>query len=171
MSVLGYRVRNHPAQIVRYGARDGVDDRATPPELFGPLNDRYGFTIDAAAAPHNAQLPRFWTKDDNGLAQSWAGERVWCNPPFSALEAWVRKAWAERDDTSLIVMLLPANRTEQPWWHTYVEPFRDRDEWDLRCEFLPGRPRFLLAPGIKPRGPDIRPPFGLCLLIWNGGTL
>lgn len=160
--------RNHPAQIARRGmAVDDVDDRETPDDLFGPLHDRFSFTIDVAASARNAKLPRYWTRDDDGLAQTWLGERVWCNPPYSACEQWVRKAWAERDWCPLVVMLLPANRTEQPWWQEQIKPYRDRPHWNLRVEFLPGRPRFGLAPGITPRGPDKRPPFGLCLVIWN----
>lgn len=51
---------------------------------------------------------------------------MWCNPPYSNLAAWVAKAWDEhRRGCPLIVMLLPANRTEQPWWQDLIEPFRD----------------------------------------------
>jgi hypothetical protein len=167
MSVVGYRASNHPLQVARRGARSDVDDRATPPDLFSPLNDRFAFTIDVAASAANAKCRRFYTEDDNGLAQSWAGERVWCNPPYSHpnLERWTRKAWAERDDAELIVMLVPANRTEQGWWQRHVEPYRDRPHWGLRTEFLPDRTRFV-APG-KATAIGDRPPFGCCLLIWE----
>jgi hypothetical protein len=37
----------------------------------------------------------------------------------------------------LIVMLLPANRTEQGWWQKHIEPFRDRAMSRLTTEFLP----------------------------------
>lgn len=101
-----------------------------------------GPTRDVAAAPHNAKCPRYFTRDDDGLAQSWAGERVWCNPPFSDLRPWVVKAWQESRGCPVIVMLLPANRCEQRWWQELVEPFRDRPGSPLRTTFLPGRPRF-----------------------------
>ena len=170
MSVVGYKARNHPQQVAERGARPDVDDRATPPEVFGPLHDRFGFTVDAAAAPHNAKLPRFWTVSDDGLAQSWAGERVWVNPPYSHpnLAAWTAKAWREWLDEgpSLIVLLVPANRTEQQWWQELVEPYRDMPGSDLHAEFLPGRMRFLVR-GQTWVGPDERPPFGCCLLIWE----
>jgi len=170
MSVVGYKARNHPQQVARRGARADVDDRATPPEVFGPLNERYGFTVDAAASPANAKCPRFWTEADDGLAQSWADERVWLNPPYSFpnLAAWVAKAWQEWKDggPDLIVMLIPANRTEQQFWQEHIEPYRDSPGSDLHVEFLPGRVRFL-APGQTEVGPDERPPFGCCLLIWE----
>jgi len=171
VSVVGYKARNHPQQVASHGARPDIDDRATPPEVFGPLHERFGFTVDAAASVMNAKCPRFWTEAEDGLAQSWAGERVWCNPPYSFpnIPAFVAKAWrewmsAERPD--LIVLLIPANRTEQAFWQEMVEPYRDLPASDLRCEFLPGRMRFITN-GADAVGPDERPPFGCCLLIWE----
>ena len=170
MSVVGYKVRNHPQQVAAHGARPDIDDRATPPEVFGPLNDRFGFTVDAAASSANAKCPEFFTEEEDGLAQPWAGERVFCNPPYSHpnLHAWTAKAWREwmAAGPAAIVMLIPANRTEQQFWQELVEPFRDLPGSDLRTEFLPGRIRFL-APGQTEVGPDERPPFGCCLLIWE----
>lgn len=93
-------------------------------------------------------------------------ERIWCNPPYSDIAPWVRKAWSCWASTDGIVMLLPANRTEQSWWQLMVEPFRDRGGSPLRAEFLPGRMRFL-KPGQTAIGPNQRPPFGCVLLIWR----
>ena len=142
-----------------------VDDRATPPELFGPLDRRFGFTLDAAAASHNAKCERFYSIDDDGLRQSWAGEVVWCNPPYSGIRPWVEKAWLEAPTARAIVMILPANRTEQGWWQELVEPFRDNGG-AFTVEFLAGRQRFI-QPGRDRVGPNERPPFGVCLLIWR----
>ncbi len=168
MSLVGFRAQNHPQQI----ARDDVDDRAIRMEQFAPLHQRFRFTIDAAASATNARLERYWTIEDNALEQSWAGERVWCNPPYSDIRSWVRKAWDEwqkLDSPRLIVLLLPANRTEQAWWQGYVEPYRDgrgTGRRQLAVEFLPGRMRFDRPNAvIGPKGD--RPPFGCCLLIWG----
>jgi hypothetical protein len=127
VSVVGYRARNHPQQVGRRGANSAVDDRATPPEIFGPLNDRFRFTVDAAASAENAKCERFWTAAENGLTKSWAGERVFCNPPYSHpnLGRWLDKAWQQSKAAELIVMLVPANRTEQEFWQKWVEPYRD----------------------------------------------
>lgn len=164
----GFRSQNHPQQTASRGALDEVDDRGTAPEFVSGLEDRFGapFTLDVAAAPHNARAPRYFTRDDDGLSQSWEGERVWCNPPYSDLRSWVAKAWAEWATTRGIVMLLPANRPEQRWWQELVEPHRDRIGSPLRTEFLAGRMRFS-RPGtvIGPKGD--RPPFGCVLLIWE----
>jgi phage N-6-adenine-methyltransferase len=142
------------------------DDRTTLPSLFGPLNDRFGFTVDAAASARNARCARYWTILDDGLTQPWAEETVWCNPPYSDIESWVSKGWSEYPTSRGIVMLLPANRTDQPWWQRLVEPYRDRPGSPLTVEFLPGRLRFL-KPGRTKIGPGERPPFGCCLLIWS----
>lgn len=160
--------KNHPL----YGrlVDDAADDRRTDAGLWLELHSRFGFTVDAAATAENAMLPRYWTRQDDALQQSWAGERVWCNPPYSRVAPWVEKAWGEcRRGCELIVMLLPAVRCEQRFWQRLVEPFRERPGSPLRTEFLPGRPRFT--------GPDGRskgtPPFGLVILVWawSGPTL
>lgn len=141
------------------------DVRETPLSLFQPLNAEFRFTLDVCATASNAKLPRFYTEADDGLASSWIGERVWCNPPFSDIGAWVAKAWESGAET--VVMLLPATRTEQPWWQELVEPFRESDAhiggWDtFRTRFLPKRPRFLKN-GVQMGSPK----FGCVLLIWR----
>lgn len=161
MSLVGFKARNHPQQ----SAKPHVDDRAITPEDFAPLHERFGFTIDAAASSENARLERFWSIEQDGLAQSWGEERVWCNPPYSNIEPWIIKARHEVD-ADLIVQLLPANRTEQGWWQRQVEPYRDGNGGRLRVEFLPGRMRFL-KPGADAIKPNERPPFGCCLLVWS----
>jgi phage N-6-adenine-methyltransferase len=164
MSLVGFKARNHPQQV----AKDEVDDRAITWADFAPLHERFRFTVDAAASATNARLERYWTIADDALAQSWTGERVWCNPPYSNIREWVRKAWsAAFDGCELVVMLLPANRTEQGWWQEFVEPHREcwLDDIHLSVEFLPGRMRFDRPNAvIGPKGD--RPPFGCCLLIW-----
>jgi phage N-6-adenine-methyltransferase len=164
MSLVGFRAQNHPQQA----AKDEVDDRAIRDEDFAPLHARFNFTIDAAASPSNAKLPRYWTRKDDALTRTWEGERVWCNPPYSDIGAWVRKAHEQFGyHADLVVMLLPANRTEQRWWQDFVEPWRDTDGQPLRVEFLPRRMRFDRPNAvIGPKGD--RPPFGCCLLIWEG---
>lgn len=161
MSLVGFKARNHRQQVGRRGANPFVDDRETTPEVFGPLHERFGFTVDVAASPENAKLPRFFTAEDDGLAQDWSGERVWCNPPYSAIAPWVEKGHAGGAD--LVVMLLPANRTEQRWWQELVEPHRRAGA--LEVEFLAGRMRFI-PPGEDSVKPNSRPPFGCCLVIW-----
>ena len=151
----------------RWSQDEVTDDRQTHPRPFADLDERHGpFTLDVAAAAHNTQCERYFDVDANGLEQDWSGERVWCNPPYSDIAPWVRKAWASYVDTLGISMLLPASRTEQQWWQLMVEPFRDRQHSPLVTEFLPGRMHFL-RPGQTAVGPGERPPFGCVLLVWQ----
>lgn len=179
MSLVGFKARNHQQQTAKRGALDEVDDRGTKWEFIRSLEERFGepFTLDVAAAPHNAKAAIYYTRLADGLAAPWYGN-VWCNPPYSRIKGvtdlgrWVDKAWREYQggNCSRIVMLVPANRTEQAWWQEQVEPYRDNPpnaDTGFRVEFLPGRMRFDQPDGwVKPKKGD-RPPFGLCLLIWE----
>lgn len=157
--LLGFQAQNHPQQ----DASDYVDDRATDPQMWAQLDARFGFTIDVAASADNARHERYYTAAEDGLAQSWRRERVWCNPPYSDIAPWIVKAW--HSSAELVVMLLPANRTEQSWWQDLIEPYRDSGS-SLTVEFIRGRLRFL-RPGERTHSPNRRPPFGCCLAIWQ----
>jgi phage N-6-adenine-methyltransferase len=168
MSLVGFKARNHRQQTAKRGPNPKVDDRATTWEVFNPLHERFDFTIDVAALPHNAKLTRFFSPFDDGLSKPWAGERVWCNPPYSNIEPWVEKACIEAQRTPLIVMLLPANRTEQDWWQDWVEPSRRAGR--VQVEFLRSRMRFIAHDDTEIR-PNARPPYGVCLVIWETPVL
>ena len=93
---------------------------ATPPDLFADLHTEFQFSIDVCAAPETACLPRFWTERDDALLRSWAGERVWMNPPYGRqVLRWVEKAWTEAGHADVIVALVPS-RTDTYWWHEYA---------------------------------------------------
>lgn len=118
------------------------DDRITPDAIFTALDAEHHFTIDVAASHRNTRCHRYYDVVSNGLEHSWAGEIVWCNPPFSEIEPWIEKAFAEvATGCRKVVMLLPANRTEQPWWQRWIEPVRDRG-LGVRTQNLARRPRF-----------------------------
>jgi phage N-6-adenine-methyltransferase len=163
VSLVSFKAQNHPQQA----ASDTVDDRHTPQWLFDELHRAHRFTVDAAASAANAKLGRFWTVEDSGLAHPWAGERVWCNPPYSNLKTWVQYAYRQSRDhgCQLIVMLLPANRTEQGWWQDYIEPDRDKGR-GITTRFLRKRLNFGTPtnPGAKYHSSC---PFGSVLVTWE----
>lgn len=158
----GYKAAQHPQQA----AVDEINDRGTPRELFNALDSEFKFTLDVAASRHNHKCAEYFTKRDNGLQQSWAGHTVWCNPPYSSIRVWVEKAWEEIAGCVGIVMLLPANRCDQPWWHELVEPFRDQQHCALQTRFLKGRTKFVFPKewGNRSNG---SPPFGCLLLVFR----
>jgi phage N-6-adenine-methyltransferase len=164
VSVVGFKARNHPQQV-RSGKRcPAADDRRTPREWWEKWSAEFGpFTLDAAASHENALCKDYYTVENCGLSNPWRG-RVWVNPPYSGMSAWVDKAWTERESgrCQIVCMLAPANRTEQRWWQERIEPFRDGAN-TLFTRFLPGRLRFGL-PVTDPRGD--RPPFGCVLIVW-----
>jgi phage N-6-adenine-methyltransferase len=100
----------------------GKTDYTTPPDLFAALDEEFGFTLDAAASNANALCERYFTEDDDGLAQDWSGDVVWCNPPYGARETamWARKAAAEAERGATVVLLVPA-RPDTRWWHECIE--------------------------------------------------
>jgi phage N-6-adenine-methyltransferase len=164
VSLVGFQATNHRQQVARRGVCDRTNTRCTPDSVWQSIAAEFGpFDLDVAASAENARCSRFYTIDDDGLVQPWEG-RVWCNPPFSNLGPWVEKATRESTRAARIVMLLPANRTEQRWWQTYIEPYRDRPGSTLTTRFLAGRLEF--GPPAKD-GKGSRPPFGCVLLVWE----
>lgn len=97
------------------------DDWATPQEFFDLLDEDYNFTLDPCALPHNAKCKKFYTQEDNGLAQNWEGEIVFCNPPYGrSIADWVRKCSEEaKKPNTTVVALLPA-RTDTRYFHDYI---------------------------------------------------
>lgn len=95
-------------------------ERATPQAFFDELNKEFNFTLDPCATPENAKCPRYFTKEQNGLLQSWKGERVFCNPPYGKeIGKWVKKCADEAEQGALVVMLIPA-RTDTKYFHEYI---------------------------------------------------
>lgn len=94
----------------------------TPEELFRELDNEFHFTLDAAAQPYNAKCARFFTPKEDGLKQSWRGERVFCFPPSgtAAFRNWVKKASDEAHHRgTTAVMLLPVS-TDSQWFKKYI---------------------------------------------------
>jgi phage N-6-adenine-methyltransferase len=148
--VNGMRARNNG----RYNGNGR--EWATPPEIFAHLHAEFRFTIDVAASPDNAKLPRYYTEEQNGLEQDWSGERVFMNPPYGReIYAWTRKA---RDSGALVVGLLPAS-TDLAWWH---EDVKGRAE----VRYLRGRVRFLTGGPYRASGF-----FPSVVVIWQPPTL
>ena len=71
-----------------------TDQWATPQAFFDQLNEEFHFTLDPCDDAQNHKCDRYFTKEQNGLVQSWEGERVFCNPPYGrCIGDWVRKAF------------------------------------------------------------------------------
>ena len=107
----------------------------TPRSLFKELDDEFNFTIDVCATKESAKCERFYTKQTNGLAQSWENEVAFMNPPYGReIGAWVEKAYRESLNGAVVVCLIPA-RTDTRYWHDYIFP-------NAEIRFLKGRVKF-----------------------------
>lgn len=110
---------------------------ATPQDFFDRLNAEFDFDIDVCASPENAKCERYFTKEQDGLSQSWGGGiTCWCNPPYGReVGKWVQKAYlSSKNEGSTVVMLLPA-RTDTKWFHEYIY-----NQSEIR--FIKGRLKF-----------------------------
>lgn len=93
----------------------------TPAWVYDWVDAEIGFTLDVCADAGNYKHPRYFNEQTNGLQQSWAGERWWCNPVYGdEIGRWLMKC---RDsvvhEESIGVALLP-HRADSKWWNRYV---------------------------------------------------
>lgn len=103
---------------VHYSSK--TDQWATPDSFFQRLDSEFDFTLDPCADDTNAKCRRYFTEADDGLAQDWAPERVFMNPPYGrVIGDWIAKAYEESRKGAQVVALIPA-RTDTRYWHDYV---------------------------------------------------
>ena len=96
------------------------DEWATPADIYEALNAEFHFTLDPCATDQNHKCDQYFTQSENGLLQNWGGNRVFCNPPYSDVAAWVEKAYREASkDHTLVVLLIPS-RTDTKYFHDFI---------------------------------------------------
>lgn len=142
---------SHPIiHIGRY--HGGSDDWRTPYRLFRNLHREFSFSMDGAATKHDTLLPRFTDDIHN---QSWVGERVFCNPPYSDTKTFLIKA-SEAD----LAVLIPYRPQTIYWLRcVYTNPFLH----EIRT--LHRAVKYLPPAGKK--GVVARSPFPSCILIYR----
>ncbi len=97
-----------------------TDEHPTPQWLFDALAREFAFTLDPCATRENAKCARYFTRKEDGLAQSWRDEVVFMNPPYGAMiSRWMWKAYDAACKGATVVCLVPA-RTDTAWWHSYA---------------------------------------------------
>jgi len=108
----------------------------TPQAFFDTVNGLYHFDLDVCASHSNAKCKRYFTKEEDGLLQTWNGV-CWMNPPYGReISRWVQKAYESAlNPGTVVVCLLPA-RTDTRWWHDYVMTYAQN------VEFIKGRLQF-----------------------------
>lgn len=111
------------------------DEWETPSAMFEKLNEEFHFTLDPCATSENRKCSKYYTLTEDGLKQNWGGQIVFCNPPYSKIGTWVKKAYEESIKPGTIVVLLIPARTDTRWFHDYIQ---HRSE----IRFIKGRLRF-----------------------------
>lgn len=98
------------------------DRWATPIAVYDALHAEFRFDFDPCPLDGS----------NDGLATSWVGKRVFCNPPYGpGIADWLKRGL----EADLAVFLIPA-RTDTRWFHSLVLP----NASEIR--FLRGRLKF-----------------------------
>ena len=125
----------------------------TPQELFDSLNEEFHFTLDVCSTDLNAKCQKHYTKEQDGLAQDWSGEIVYCNPPYGReMPKWIKKCYEHYIGEGIAVMLIPA-RTDTKAFHEYIYG-------KAEIRFIRGRLRF--------SGMNSSAPFPSMIVIYRG---
>lgn len=139
----------------------GKDDWGTPQDLFDALNKEFGFTLDPCADDNNHKCDKYYTIEQDGLAQSWAGETVFCNPPYSkrgGQAKWIEKCYTEAEKNKIVVVALLPARTDTKAFHNYI-----LGKAEIR--FIKGRVNFEIHAGEN----GGRAPFPNMIVVFRGG--
>lgn len=117
---------------------------STPQDFFDKLNEEFHFTLDPCSTDENAKCEKHYTKEQDGLAQDWAGETVYCNPPYGReMPKWIQKCYEHFvTGGGIAVMLIPA-RTDTKAFHDYIYG-------KAEIRFVRGRLRFGNGKGRAP---------------------
>ena len=130
-------VQEKTGHTVRMKAERGPVEWYTPEHVIDAAAQVMGdFDLDPASCENANRIVnalKFYTLEDNGLEQPWAG-RVWLNPPYDAVGPWVEKLIAEYEagNVTEAVLLVNAN-TETRWFEKL---------WKFSICFVRGRLKF-----------------------------
>ena len=122
------------------------DDWKLNPILFKHLDHLWGpHSVDLFATSINAQLPRYYTKENSAFKYDWHSENGWANPPWSAIDAVLDKVVADQATITIITPWWPG----KPWFKRLVQmstgdPILLKHAKDL---FLPARTKNLVGVG------------------------
>lgn len=101
---------------------DERDRRGTPKEIFDCISNALNidFDLDVCADDGNHKVAEYLTKEDDALSVGWHSFN-WMNPPYSDPYPWCKKAAKEAQSGSIIVGLLPDDRSTK-WFKEQIYP-------------------------------------------------
>ena len=122
-----------------YLPKSKSDKWATPPDFYNKLNEEFHFNYDPC--------PIDWEEGDiDGLTSEW-GSSTFCNPPYSKVALWIKKAHEESQKGKVVVMLINAI-TDTKAFHEYIY-----NKHEIR--FIKGRLCFIGIDGTK-KNPNVK---------------
>ena len=93
----------------------------TPRWLFEALDREFGFSLDPCSTHANAKCARHFTREEDGLRQSWSQAVVFMNPPYGKeIAQWMAKAHVSASCEGATVVCLVPSRTDTAWWHQFA---------------------------------------------------
>lgn len=164
----GFKGSDTPVEIRNYWR--------TPEYAFLPLDAEFNFGLDAAANAQNFLVPSYLTEQQDALSQRWldyilpfCGRTVWCNPPYSDIGPWMRKAAEEARRDAVTTVLFVPNTPDAGWWPDDASEIRfitGEDRGPHRN--VSGRVNFVRADtGEEQRGNNK----GSCYVIFAPGSM
>lgn len=94
-----------------YMPKSKSDKWMTPKPLYDELHKEFNFTFDPC--------PIEWKEGDaDGLTVEW-GTSTFCNPPYSKVSLWIKKAYDEWKKGKQVVMLINCI-TDTKAFHEYI---------------------------------------------------
>lgn len=121
-------------------SKKGYSDKwATPTSIFDPLNTEFRFNFDPC--------PITWKQGDPDALDTEWGTSTFCNPPYSCVAKFIKKASEENKKGKTIVLLVNAC-VDTKWFHEYVY-----NKPGVEIRFVKGRISF-----IDPTAPDKKQP-------------
>jgi phage N-6-adenine-methyltransferase len=168
-------IKARTVRSTTYSPERSDDEWFTPPKIMDAVRDVLGtIDLDAAScdqAQQTVQATRYFTIEDDGLKQEWAG-RVWLNPPFShPLNIhFVNKLIAEVASGRVSEAIMLVNILPSAWLQDAVEACssvcfsRDRLRFTHQTGKVQNNKHIL---GIFFFGPDVEKFMGEICGVWS----
>jgi phage N-6-adenine-methyltransferase len=97
------------------------DTWETPQDFYDRLDKEFGFTLDPCCLESSAKCETFFTPEEDGLRQEWAGHTVFMNPPYGKeIGDWMRYAAEQSVEYGITVVCLIPMRSCSQWFHRTV---------------------------------------------------
>jgi phage N-6-adenine-methyltransferase len=127
-----------------YIPKSKSDKWGTPTNLYNELNKEFNFNYDPC--------PIDWKEDDgDGLLKEW-GNSVFCNPPYSNVKLWIKKASEEHNKGGKLIVMLINTITDTLAFHEYIY-----NKPDIEIRFIKGRLKFINPEHPEKKNPNVKP--------------